>query len=260
MSYYDQTGLAKHIYTDTSQPLLPFIGRGRRGGMSGLGIDTSTIPVVATGVPPLPVPPDPPGTPVAAAYAPPGVALTVNDPQAMTALLVLQNQRYTPVNNRLCALQPAPSGQGSTLSDIVQAWSKAGLFVVINKADPGCPADLVGGGAGGGAVYGVGIDYIKNLAGTPGWSVLATPGGAPSTKANWDAWLAVGAKDPYAAPPPGTTPGQPPAPVQAGMSPAALLLGAVVVIGGVALLVESKKGSGAAMHANRRRSRRRRHR
>jgi len=217
MSYYDQRGQVPHRYTDTSQPLLPYPLAGF--GNAALGIDTSTIPVVAS-LPPVPVPPDPGGTLTLGLYAPPGVELSVNDPQTMIALAALQDQRYVPVNNRLCALQPAPSGTGSALKDIIQGWSAAGLFVVIAKTDALCPANLYGGGAGGGAVYGVGIDYIKNLLGRPGWSVLATPGGAPSTKANWDAWFASASKDP----------------LQAKMSPGAMTVVALVAVGGVLVL------------------------
>ncbi len=279
MSYFDQRGKAPHTYLDTSQPLMPFPssvtgqalsdytsppGRamgdytsppGRAMGdytsppggigdytqmsnqyrgfatyepVNGLGVDSS-IPVAPSAFPLL--------------YSPPGVKLSVDDPAAMSTLAQYSTGKYDAVNNRICVLQPTGK---TVMTDLIKAWSGAGLFVVIVNADPLC---------GGPSLCGVGPDYIKNLAGTPGWSVFALPGRADSTKANWDKWMStVGGSSPPAPAPPFPTPGTPPVspPLFAGISNSLLLLG--LVAAGFGLWLVMKKPT--TMSANRKRRRR----
>jgi hypothetical protein len=265
MSYFDQTGPAEHKYLDTSQPLMPFPssvtghaatgsygpppGMGSYGPPPGMGSygpppGMGTYDVISSqyrgyGAPDLskiPIAPTMAKAPMPGIYMPPGVVATVSDPASMVILAAIQNTTYLPVNNRICALQPSVGGAGAMLKDIVVAWAKSGYFVVVTNSDPLCPANLVGGGAGGASICAVDAGYIKRLAGTPGWSVLITPGSEPPTKENWDKWLA-------SPPPPPVDVTPVVKPLVAGVSNGAMLLLALVAIGGIVWWMSKPKTS-----------------
>ena len=276
MSYFDQTGPAEHKYLDTSQPLMPFPssvtghaatgsygpppGMGSYGPPPGMGSygpppGMGTYDVISSqyrgyGAPDLskiPIAPTMAKAPMPGIYMPPGVVATVSDPASMVILAAIQNTTYLPVNNRICALQPSVGGAGAMLKDIVVAWAKSGYFVVVTNSDPLCPANLVGAGAGGASICAVDAGYIKRLAGTPGWSVLITPGSEPPTKENWDKWLA-------SPPPPPVDVTPVVKPLVAGVSNGAMLLLALVAIGGIVWWMSKPKTS-SVYTANRGRKR-----